>query len=66
MKVIVEGDFQITDIETGKSVKAAVGDVFYFPKGANIRFETVDGGVGFYTGLVSGCLSFTPSNFVGL
>ena len=32
MKIILEGEFQITD-ETGYSVTAKPGDVFYFEKG---------------------------------
>lgn len=32
MKIIIEGEFQITD-ETGKSVTARPGDIFYFGKG---------------------------------
>ena len=49
MKIIVDGDFEISD-ETGKSVKAAKGDVFFFPKGSKITFRTEKGGLGFYCG----------------
>ncbi|KAF2791422.1 hypothetical protein K505DRAFT_248988 [Melanomma pulvis-pyrius CBS 109.77] len=49
MKIIVEGSFDISD-ETGKSVHAVAGDVFYFPKGAKITFKTDDYGLAFYTG----------------
>lgn len=49
MKCIVGGRFTITD-ETGESVQAEVGDVFYFPAGSRITFETDDYGVGFFCG----------------
>lgn len=48
-KIIVEGSFTISD-ETGKSVTALPGDVFFFPKGAKITFTTDDYGLAFYTG----------------
>lgn len=49
MKIIVDGDFEISD-ETGKSVKAVKGDVFFFPKGSKITFRTEKGGLGWYCG----------------
>lgn len=49
MKIIVDGDFEISD-ETGKSVKAGKGDVFFFPKGSKITFRTEKGGLGWYCG----------------
>lgn len=49
MKIIVDGHFYISD-ETGQKVKAEKGDVFYFPKGSKITFETDDFGLAFYTG----------------
>lgn len=49
MKIILDGDFTISD-ESGQKVEARKGDVFWFPKGAKIRFETVNGGLAFYTG----------------
>ncbi|KAF2740969.1 hypothetical protein EJ04DRAFT_507407 [Polyplosphaeria fusca] len=49
MKIIIDGSFDISD-ETGKKVHAVKGDVFYFPKGAKITFETDDFGLAFYTG----------------
>ena len=47
MKIILDGSFTISD-ETGQKVKATKGDVFYFPKGATITFETEDFGLAFY------------------
>ena len=52
MKIILDGHFTITD-ETGKSVYATKGDVFYFQPGSKIKFETDDFGLAFY---VSGFL----------
>lgn len=65
MKIIIEGEFQITD-ETGRSVTARPGDVFHFgkgtdvssenptnccvEKGAVITFTTPSYGLAFYTG----------------
>ncbi|KAJ5825329.1 ethanolamine utilization protein (EutQ) [Penicillium riverlandense] len=49
MKIIVEGQFEISD-ETGQTVTAGPGDVFYFPKGSKITFTTQDYGLAFYTG----------------
>ena len=49
MKIIVEGEMLITD-ETGKQVHAKVGDIFYFPKGSKITFDSPSYGVGFFCG----------------
>ena len=49
MKIIVDGDFEISD-ESGQSVKALKGDVFFFPKGSVITFKTEKGGLGFFCG----------------
>lgn len=46
MKIILEGHFDITD-ETGKTVHATKGDVFYFPAGCTITFTTSDYGLAF-------------------
>lgn len=47
MKIILEGQFEISD-ETGQTVTASPGDVFYFPKGAKITFTTPTYGLAFY------------------
>jgi ethanolamine utilization protein EutQ (cupin superfamily) len=49
MKIIVEGEMKITD-QTGHSVEAKVGDVFYFPKGSVITFQSPSYGIGFFCG----------------
>ncbi|KAI5968084.1 hypothetical protein CANMA_002586 [Candida margitis] len=52
MKIIleVEGEYTLTD-ETGLKVKVAPGDVFFFPKGTTVTFETTGYGLAFFTGL---------------
>lgn len=47
MKIILEGQFEISD-ETGQKVTASPGDVFYFPKGVTITFTTPDYGLAFF------------------
>lgn len=49
MKIIVEGSFTISD-DQGNTVHAKPGDVFFFPKGAKIKFTTDDYGLAFFTG----------------
>ena len=50
MKVVVEGEFHLTDLDTGQRVVARPTDVVFFPKGSRIRFETPERALGFYTG----------------
>ncbi|PGH04198.1 hypothetical protein AJ79_07176 [Helicocarpus griseus UAMH5409] len=50
MKIILEGEFEISD-GTGQKVKATAGDVFHFPKGATITFTTPSYGLAFYVSL---------------
>jgi hypothetical protein len=65
MKIIVDGEFVISD-ETGQKVTGRKGDVFYFPKGSRITFETGSFGVGFFVGqrMVSGCFSCPPRSLL--
>lgn len=49
MKIIVAGEFIISDT-TGQKVTGSPGDVFYFPGGSRITFETKDFAVGFFCG----------------
>lgn len=49
MKIIVEGEMIISD-ETGTTVEAKVGDVFYFPAGSTITFQSPSYGIGFFCG----------------
>jgi len=59
MKIVVEGEFVITDLgpegEEGaegeaKGVHVKPGDVLYFEEGARIKFETPTRALAFYTG----------------
>jgi hypothetical protein len=52
MKIIVEGEVEISD-ETGQKVHAHAGDVFYFPKGSKITFNTPNHCLAFYVSLGS-------------
>lgn len=47
MKIILDGEIAISD-ESGQTVLAKKGDVFYFPKGSKITFATETGGSAFY------------------
>jgi ethanolamine utilization protein EutQ len=49
MKIIVEGEFNITD-QTGQKVNAKPGDVLYFADGDTITFETPSHAIGFFCG----------------
>lgn len=50
MKVVVEGEFHLTDLDSGQTVVARAKDVLFFPKGSRIRFQTPERALGFYTG----------------
>lgn len=50
MKIVVEGEFNITEVNTGKKYNAKVGDVLYFTDGDRIIFETPNRAVGFFCG----------------
>lgn len=50
MKVVVEGEFTLTNLDTGQIVHAKAKDALFFPKGSRIRFETPNRALGFYTG----------------
>jgi len=49
LKYILEGEFHLTD-GTGQKVVAKKGDLMYFPKGSQIKFETPELGLGLYCG----------------
>ena len=50
MKIVLEGEFTLTDQATGQVVHAKPRDVLFFPKGTTVIFETPDRALGFYTG----------------
>ncbi len=50
MKVVIQGEFILTDQATGEITRAKERDVLFFPKGTTVKFETPDYALGFYTG----------------
>lgn len=50
MKVVVEGEFIIKEVKTGKVYNCKVGDVLYFADGDHIIFDTPHRAVGFFCG----------------
>ena len=49
IKLIVDGEFRISD-DTGQTVEATQGDLFYFPAGSTITFSTPEVGLGYFVG----------------
>ena len=49
IKLILDGEFHISD-DTGQSVEATRGDLFYFPEGSTITFSTPEFGLGYFVG----------------
>jgi ethanolamine utilization protein EutQ (cupin superfamily) len=50
MKVVIAGEFILTDQDTGEVTHAKQRDVLFFPKGTTVKFETPEYGLGFFTG----------------
>lgn len=50
MKVVIEGEFILTDMTTGDVTQAKERDVLFFPKGTTVKFETPNYALGFFTG----------------
>lgn len=50
MKVVIKGEFILTDMATGEVTKAKERDVLFFPEGTTVKFETTDYALGFFTG----------------
>jgi ethanolamine utilization protein EutQ len=50
MKVVLEGEFLLENIDTGQRVVAKAKDAIFFPKGSRINFSTPDRALAFYTG----------------
>ncbi|RNL61733.1 cupin domain-containing protein [Arthrobacter oryzae] len=50
MKVVITGEFILTDQATGEVTHAKERDVLFFPKGTTVKFETPDYALGFFTG----------------
>ena len=56
MKVVVKGEFILTDQDTGEVTHAKERDVLFVPKGTTAKFETREYGLGFF----AGDRTFTP------
>ncbi|MGX7732795.1 ethanolamine utilization protein [Rhodococcus sp. 2H158] len=50
MKVVLEGEFRLENLDTGQVEIARAKDAIFFPKGSRIRFTTPDGALAFYVG----------------
>ncbi|MFJ5956890.1 cupin domain-containing protein [Paenarthrobacter sp. NPDC092416] len=50
MKVVIKGEFILTDQTTGETTQAKERDVLFFPKGTTVKFETPDYALGFFVG----------------
>lgn len=50
MKVVIAGEFILTDETTGEVTHAKERDVLFFPKGTTVKFETPDYALGFFAG----------------
>ncbi|QYB07967.1 ethanolamine utilization protein [Rhodococcus sp. USK10] len=50
MKVVLEGDFLLENLDTGQTQVARAKDAIFFPKGSRIRFTTSEGALAFYVG----------------
>ena len=49
IKLLLDGEFQISD-DTGQTVEAPQGDLFYFPAGSTITFSPPVFGLGYFVG----------------
>ncbi|WP_300385706.1 hypothetical protein [uncultured Nocardioides sp.] len=50
MKVVLEGEFVLTDVDTGQTTVARAKDAIFFPKGSRIAFSTPSYALAFYAG----------------
>ena len=50
MKVVLDGEFRLENLDTGQVEIARARDAIFFPKGSRIRFTTPDGALAFYVG----------------
>ncbi|MBF4162420.1 cupin domain-containing protein [Nocardioides acrostichi] len=50
MKVVLEGEFLLTNIDTGQAMVAKAKDAIFFPKGSRIAFSTPSYALAFYAG----------------
>jgi len=50
MKVVLEGEFLLENVDTGQKQVAKAKDAIFFPKGSKIAFSTPSYALAFYTG----------------
>lgn len=50
MKVVLEGEFRLENVDTGQVQIAKAKDAIFFPKGSRILFSTPDRALAFYVG----------------
>ncbi|MDV2475945.1 ethanolamine utilization protein [Rhodococcus zopfii] len=50
MKVVLDGEFRLENLDTGQVEIARARDAIFFPKGSRIRFTTPEGALAFYVG----------------
>ncbi|APE34808.1 ethanolamine utilization protein [Nocardia mangyaensis] len=50
MKVVLEGEFRLENLDTGQVETAGPKDAIFFPKGSRIRFMTPDRALAFFVG----------------
>lgn len=49
-KVVIAGEFIVTDMASGEVTRAKERDILFFPQGTLVKFETADYALGFFTG----------------
>lgn len=50
MKVVLEGEFLLENVDTGQKTVAKAKDAIFFPKGSRIAFSTPSYALAFYAG----------------
>ncbi|MET1038010.1 MAG: hypothetical protein ABW075_07025 [Aeromicrobium sp.] len=50
MKVVLEGEFLLRNVDTGQEMVARKHDAIFFPQGSRIEFSTPDRALAFYAG----------------
>ncbi|MBU1800934.1 hypothetical protein [Nocardioides sp.] len=50
MKVVLEGEFLLENVDTGQQTVARAKDAIFFPKGSRIAFSTPSYALAFYAG----------------
>ena len=50
MKVVLEGEFTLENLDTGQVEVAKAMDAIFFPKGSRIRFTTPDRALAYFVG----------------